>query len=777
MAAEQIPEKGLAGVKRRAFDPSELHRSVHERRSLHGHQGAGVVVKLGPNVQGWQVGDRAGIKPLWDVCHNCEHCWNGRENYCQNGVYTGLVAEGTYRQYLTSPAIYTSRIPEGVPDEVAGPIMCSASTMHRALVDSGLKAGDFVVFPGGGGGVGIQGVQLAKAMGMRPIVIDSGEAKSKLSKELGAEEFIDFKEHKDVAARVKEVAGGVGAHGVLVTAYQAYQDSFSYLGDRIGGRIMCIALPPAGTVTMGTDPNFLVFKNVKVIGTLVGTMQDTAAALEYARRGLLKGIAEAARDEVVICSVSVVNTSRRIAFGLCAEASATPGRIRCAWTAPTAAAAAAALPPPLPPRPPLLSAVASDDDSIHTTPSLRGLVPLFKLDVDSHLHLDSAHDPDEQERSLEPSSAQAAESPPPFSSHGFPAQYFPEPSPEEPYPLTTACAADALTATAPAGPAPPFPFEETESHAAASTVVADTKAALPRDTKDGRSSKDLDDGEPPPPYTEGSSPLEGFTYVMAAAGGAASIITQVQQGGPAPINTALGGGSDENITLELRGTRFTLSRDELLTLPEFVLLSLFPNGLLPDGHMNSYHDGDVYPVDYDPLSLQYMLEFFRNVAQTIPNASEESQGPSSDPHAPNTNLWQMISIKRAASRALLKQDGIFSGLRKSEEPGTTEQHLIEMLTAGGFNHDDTWGHRAAEPQKAVICSIALARLRTDIKGDSAGAANAVGMAQKLLLFWRKPARRCWWEGVELDNVEGVEGKLKVWIRRVWTLEMSVIGLR
>lgn len=89
----------------------------------------------------------------------------------------------------------------------------------------------------------------------------------------------------------------------------------------------------------------------------------------------------------------------------------------------------------------------------------------------------------------------------------------------------------------------------------------------------------------------------------------------------------------------------------------------------------------------------------------------------------------------------------------------------------GFNHEDTWGHRAAEPQKAVICSIALARLRTDIKGDSAGSANAVGMAQKLLLFWRKPARRCWWEGVELDNVEGVEGKLKVWIRRVWTLEM------
>jgi ATP-binding cassette, subfamily F, member 3 len=92
----------------------------------------------------------------------------------------------------------------------------------------------------------------------------------------------------------------------------------------------------------------------------------------------------------------------------------------------------------------------------------------------------------------------------------------------------------------------------------------------------------------------------------------------------------------------------------------------------------------------------------------------------------------------------------------------------------GFNHNDCWGHRASEPNKAVIASIALARLRTDIRGNDLANSNAVGMAQKLLLFWRKPARRCWWEGVELENVNGVEGKLKVWIRRVWTLEMVCV---
>lgn len=188
-----------------------------------------------------------------------------------------------------------------------------------------------------------------------------------------------------------------------------------------------------------------------------------------------------------------------------------------------------------------------------------------------------------------------------------------------------------------------------------------------------------------------------------------------------------------------RGTRFTLSRDELLTLPEFVLLSLFPNGLLPDGHMNAYHEGDAFQVDvrsisyihkilgnlnyhianqtsqYDPASLQYMLEFFRNVAQTIPSESSREASPEGEPvpiepmqgsaremlqdragiivlredldfyaipPRPDIEQPEMIEVKRAAGKALLKQDGIFSGLRRSEETGTTEQHLIEMLTAG-----------------------------------------------------------------------------------------------
>lgn len=116
---------------------------------------------------------------------------------------------------------------------------------------------------------------------------------------------------------------------------------------------------------------------------------------------------------------------------------------------------------------------------------------------------------------------------------------------------------------------------------------------------------------------------------------------------------------------------------------------------------------------YDPASLQYMLEFFRTVAQTIPTSespSAEADAVPIEPMAgsaremlqdragiivlredldfyvippkPDIEQPEMIEVKRAAGKALLRQDGIFSGLRRSEETGTTEQHLIEMLTAG-----------------------------------------------------------------------------------------------
>lgn len=120
--------------------------------------------------------------------------------------------------------------------------------------------------------------------------------------------------------------------------------------------------------------------------------------------------------------------------------------------------------------------------------------------------------------------------PPPFSSHNFPPNSVVAPFKEDSleYQLDDE----------------PPTFESAQSsgpRSNPSTVESETKAALPHDNKQESSgSKDVDDGEPPPPYSEGSSPLESFTYIMAASGGAQSLITQVSQGTGAPLN-ALGG--------------------------------------------------------------------------------------------------------------------------------------------------------------------------------------------------------------------------------------------
>jgi D-arabinose 1-dehydrogenase-like Zn-dependent alcohol dehydrogenase len=265
-----------------------------------GHEGAGVIVKVGSNVKTLKPGMRAGLKvprlrpspcppnmltppqPIQDTCGACELCRTDRECYCAGAVLTGLTINGSYQQYIVSPERYTTVIPDGVSDFIAGPIMCSASTIYTSIKESHLQPGDWAVFPGAGGGVGMQGLQLAKAMGLRPVAIDTGADKKKLCLENGAEHFIDFKDVTNMAEEVVKICDGIGAHAVYVTAVQSYPQSISLLGTRVGGQVMCIGLPPAGAFHIDVDPGQMCFRNQSVKGTHGGRGQDAAVCAERA---------------------------------------------------------------------------------------------------------------------------------------------------------------------------------------------------------------------------------------------------------------------------------------------------------------------------------------------------------------------------------------------------------------------------------------------------------------------------------------------------------------
>jgi propanol-preferring alcohol dehydrogenase len=123
-------------------------------QGISGHEGAGVVIAVGSNVQHlWQAGDRAGIKWIASVCRQCEFCTNGTDEcHCPKQLNSGLSVAGTFQNYAVTDAHYATRLPEGVKDEEAGPIMCGGVTAYVACKRSAVRPGQWIVILGAGGG-------------------------------------------------------------------------------------------------------------------------------------------------------------------------------------------------------------------------------------------------------------------------------------------------------------------------------------------------------------------------------------------------------------------------------------------------------------------------------------------------------------------------------------------------------------------------------------------------------------------------------------------------
>lgn len=135
-------------------------------KGIAGHEGAGVVVKVGAGMENrWKIGDRAGIKWIASICGECEFCTNGTDElHCPKQLNSGFTTPGTFQQYCVADGRYTSRIPDGVPDEYAAPILCGGVTAYTACKRSGVRPGQWIVVPGAGGGLGHFAVQYARAM-------------------------------------------------------------------------------------------------------------------------------------------------------------------------------------------------------------------------------------------------------------------------------------------------------------------------------------------------------------------------------------------------------------------------------------------------------------------------------------------------------------------------------------------------------------------------------------------------------------------------------------
>jgi len=110
-----------------------------------GHQIVGKVVKIGNQVSGIAIGDRVGVPWLGGSCGSCSYCKEGKENLCDQAIYTGYSVDGGFAEYTVANANYIFPIPPSYPDLDAAPLLCAGLIGFRALnmTNGGKKIGFF----------------------------------------------------------------------------------------------------------------------------------------------------------------------------------------------------------------------------------------------------------------------------------------------------------------------------------------------------------------------------------------------------------------------------------------------------------------------------------------------------------------------------------------------------------------------------------------------------------------------------------------------------------
>ncbi|KAJ9622845.1 alcohol dehydrogenase [Knufia peltigerae] len=246
-----------------------------------GHEGVGHVVAVGSNVANLKVGDRVGTKWLRRVCAECAKCKGGNEHLCRTSKIYGQATAGSLQQYVPSQASITPKIPEEIPLENAGPLLCAGVTIFRGVKQSGAVRGDWIVISGAGGGLGHLGVQFASKMGIKIVGIDAGNKKD-FCLSLGVDHFIDFQTTPDVAKEVGRITDG-GAKGVLVPVgtRSSYEQACRMLA--LGGTLVCIGLP-SGSCTLPLELIDIISSGYTVTGVNASSLKHIDETLEFAAR-------------------------------------------------------------------------------------------------------------------------------------------------------------------------------------------------------------------------------------------------------------------------------------------------------------------------------------------------------------------------------------------------------------------------------------------------------------------------------------------------------------
>jgi NADPH:quinone reductase-like Zn-dependent oxidoreductase len=294
LSVEELPEPspGPGELLVRVRTTSVNHRDVWIRKG-HPHPAYRVpmpailgidmcadVVGLGEGVEGFAAGDRITVSPYMP-CGRCECCRRGRAQYC-----TGFdVYHGAYAELALVPASIALHVGAHVPDSHVACFSNTYITAWQMLVGKAGVGPDDVVFVWAGtSGLGSAAIEIARIAGATVIATAGGERKLEvlggLAPDLAIDHYAD-----DVAARVAEFTQGRGASIVFEHVGEAtWERSLELCAS--GGTIVSAGATSGDQASMNVTAMFV--KQVRILGSRLGTMDDALAAARHLDAGHFK---------------------------------------------------------------------------------------------------------------------------------------------------------------------------------------------------------------------------------------------------------------------------------------------------------------------------------------------------------------------------------------------------------------------------------------------------------------------------------------------------------
>jgi propanol-preferring alcohol dehydrogenase len=309
-----VPEPGPGQVLVRIETSGLCHTDIHAAHGdwpvkptppfIPGHEGIGIIEKLGAGVSTRTVGQRVAIAWLGYACGECRYCIGGWETLCLKQENSGYSVNGTFAEYAIAPAAFATPVPDAISSRDGAPLTCAGVTTFKAIKVAGVVPGETVAIFGVGG-LGHLALQYARIAGGFVIGVDIEDTKLAMATELGADHVINSRTTDPVAGI--EALGGADVAVALAASPQVFDQAYRSL--RRGGRLVCVALPADNAAL--TLPIFDTVINGKtVIGSIVGTRNDLADVFALHAAGRTKVIAVDRKIDEVNQSIDDVLAGR-----------------------------------------------------------------------------------------------------------------------------------------------------------------------------------------------------------------------------------------------------------------------------------------------------------------------------------------------------------------------------------------------------------------------------------------------------------------------------------